>query len=241
MPDAFSDPLPAASLAPLLTLGSAWSSGWSVPGWMICQLGGIVAEERTIFLSRPDSPPKLRAVSPSGRVPVLEIDGLRLWDTLAIAEYLWERDPGCAIWPQDPARRAVARCMAAEMHSHFDEVRNGLPMNLIKRWPVKDGLPSNVKLMGRPGVRAGTDRIEAIWRDARARFGGPWLCGADFCAVDAMHAPMTTRYTTYGVELAPDSLAFIAQMAAHPLMQAWRARAEAQADMIGRDVVLASP
>jgi glutathione S-transferase len=227
---------------PVLFLGSAWSSSWSVVGWMACRLGGLTVEERTIFLSRPDSPAKLGAISPSGRVPALHLpDGAVLWDSLAIAEWLWERDPDCAIWPRDAAHRAYARCVAAEVHSHFDDVRNGLPMNLIKRWPVRDGLPSNVKLMNRPGVRAGTERLEAIWRDARARHGGPYLMGGAFCFADAVMAPMCSRYVTYGVEFAADSMAFIAAQMDSQLMREWRARAEMQAEEIGRDVVLQYP
>jgi glutathione S-transferase len=224
-----------------LHLGSAWSSSWSVVGWMACRLGGLEVEERTIFLSRPDSPAKLRAVSPSGRVPALHVDGMVLWDSMAIAEWLWERDPGCAIWPKDPTQRAFARCVAAEVHSHFDDVRNGLPMNLIKRWPVRDGLPSNVKLMNRPGVRAGTERLEAIWRDAVARHGGPYVCGEEFGFADAVIAPMCSRYVTYGVELAADSMRFIATQMDSPLMREWRARAERQADEVGRDIVMQYP
>jgi glutathione S-transferase len=231
---------------PTLYLGSAWSSGWSVPGWMACRLGGLEVEDRTIFLSRPDSPARLREVSPTGRVPVLHVplpDGGTqvLWDTLAIAEWLWERDPGCAIWPGHPVRRAYARCVAAEVHSHFDEVRNALPMNLIKRWPIRDGLPSHVKHMAKPGAAAGTARLEAVWRDGLSRWGGPWLAGDTFCMADAMMAPMCSRYVTYGVALAEDSAAFIRRMMESPLMREWIARAEAQADAIGRDIVAASP
>jgi len=228
-------------MPPILHLGSAWSSSWSVVGWMACRLGGLTVEERRIFLSRPDSPARLKAVSPSGRVPALHVEGMVLWDSLAIAEWLWERDSGCAIWPQDPVRRAYARCVAAEVHSHFDEVRNGLPMNLIKRWPLRDGLPSNVKLMNRPGVRAGTERMEAMWRDARARWGGPFIAGAEFCFADAAFAPMCSRYVTYGIELAPESMDFIATQMESPLMRAWRARAEAEAEEVGRDIVLQYP
>lgn len=228
-------------MKPVLHLGSAWSSSWSVVGWMACRLGGLDFEDRTIFLSRPDSPAKLKAVSPSGRVPALHVGEQVLWDSMAIAEWLWERDPGCAIWPQDATARAYARCLAAEVHSHFDDVRNGLQMNLIKRWPVRDNLPSNVKLMGRPGVRAGTDRLEALWREAQRRYGGPYLLGETFCFADAVSAPMCSRYVTYGVELAADSMAFIGAQMDSPLMREWRARAERQADEIGRDIVLQYP
>lgn len=228
-------------MQPVLYLGSAWSSSWSVVGWMACRLGGLAVEERRIFLSRPDSPAKLKAVSPSGRVPVLHLGDQVLWDSLAIAEWLWERDPGCGIWPQDPVRRAYARCVAAEVHSHFDEVRNGLPMNLIKRWPVRDGLPSHVKLMNRPGVRAGTERMEAIWRDARVKWGGPYIAGDSFCFADAALAPMCSRYITYGVELAADSMDFITTQMESPLMREWRGRAEREADEVGRDIVMLYP
>ena len=226
---------------PVLHLGSAWSSSWSVPGWMACELGGIACEERVIFLSRDDSKPKLAAVSPSGRVPVLEIDGLVLWDSFAIAEYLWERDPTSAIWPADREKRAFARSVAAEVHGHFDELRAALPMNLIKRWPIRDGLPSNVKLMARPGAQAATARLEAIWRDCVARWGGPYVAGASWCFADAVMAPMCSRYVTYGVELAPDSMAFIRASQEAPMMRRWIARADAQAAEIGRDICAASP
>jgi len=228
-------------MQPVLYLGSAWSSSWSVVGWMACRLGGLAVEEQRIFLSRPDSPAKLKAVSPSGRVPALHVEGQVLWDSLAIAEWLWERDPHCGVWPQDPVRRAYARCVAAEVHSHFDEVRNGLPMNLIKRWPVRDGLPSHVKFMNRPGVRAGTERMEAIWRDARTRWGGPYIAGEHFCFADAALAPMCSRYVTYGVELVPESMEFIATQMESPLMREWRARADREAEEVGRDIVLLYP
>jgi glutathione S-transferase len=208
---------------------------------MVCKLADMDCEERVIFLSRDDSKAKLAAVSPSGRVPVLEIDGLVLWDSFAIAEYLWERDPTSAIWPADPARRAFARSVAAEVHGHFSELRAGLPMNLLKRWPIRDGLPSNAKLLARPGVQAETARLEAIWRDSVARWGGPYVAGDTWCFADAMMAPMCSRYVTYGVTLAPDSMAFIRASQDAPLMRSWIARAEAQAAEIGRDICLAWP
>lgn len=226
---------------PILTLGGAWSSAWSIPGWMACELAGLEREERTIFLSRPDSKAKLAEASPSGRLPVLEIDGLRLWDSLAIAEYLWERHPGCAIWPADRAARAFARGWAGEVHADFHDLRAALPMNLVKRWPIRDGLPSNVKLLARPGVAPAIARMEAIWREATARFGGPYLTGSTFCFADAMMAMMASRFVTYGVELAPDSMAFIAASQSSPLMRRWLARAEEHAALIGRDICAAFP
>lgn len=226
---------------PVLHLGSAWSSSWSIPGWMACELAGLACEENVVFLSRADSKPILAAASPSGRVPALEIDGHILWDSLAIAEYLWERHSSSAIWPADRPRRAFARCVAAEIHGHFDDLRAALPMNLIKRWPIRDGLPSNVKLMARPGAEAATARLEAIWRDCIARWGGPYVAGETWCFADAVMAPMCSRYVTYGVELSPQSMAFIRASQDSPLMRRWIARAEAQAAAIGRDICAASP
>jgi glutathione S-transferase len=208
---------------------------------MACELAGVERDERTIFLSRPDSKARLADASPSGRLPVLEIDGLRLWDSQAIAEYLWERHPGCGIWPADRAARAMARGWAGEVHADFHDLRAALPMNLIKRWPIRDGLPSNVKLLARPGVAPAIVRLEAIWREATARFGGPYLAGTAFCFADAMMAMMASRFVTYGVELAPDSMAFIAASQSSPLMRRWIARAEAHAALIGRDVCEAFP
>jgi glutathione S-transferase len=211
------------------------------PGLDGVRVGGLAREERTIFLSRPDSKAKLAEASPSGRLPVLEIDGLRLWDSLAIAEYLWERHPGCAIWPADRAARAMARGWAGEVHADFHDLRAALPMNLIKRWPIRGGLPSNVKLLARPGATPAIARLEAIWREATARFGGPYLAGASFCFADAMMAMMANRFVTYGVDLAPDSMAFIAASQSSPLMICWIVRAEEHAALIGRDVCAAFP
>jgi glutathione S-transferase len=208
---------------------------------MACELAGLAREERTLFLSRPDSKAKLVEASPSGRLPVLEIDGLRLWDSLAIAEYLWERHPGCGIWPAERAARAMARGSAAEVHADFHDLRTALPMNLIKRWPIRDGLPSNVKLLARPGVAPAIARLTAIWREATARFGGPYLTGSAFCFADAMMAMLASRFVTYGVELPPDSAAFVAASQDSPLMRRWIARAEEQAALIGRDICAAFP
>jgi glutathione S-transferase len=172
---------------------------------------------------------------------VLEIDGLRLWDSLAIAEYLWERHPGCAVWPADRAARAMARGWAGEVHADFHDLRAALPMNLVKRWPIRDGLPSNVKLLARPGVAPAIARLEAIWQNGTARFGGPYLTGGGFCFADAMMAMMASRFMTYGVTLSPASMAFISASQSSPLMRRWIARAEDHATLIGRDICAAFP
>ncbi len=212
-------------------------------GWLACRLSGLPFEVETLFLSRPESKEKLARVSPTGMIPVLDHDGVIVTDTMAIAEYLWEVAPGCDIWPADRLARTAARSSAAEMHAHFQELRAALPMNLIKRWPIKDGIPSNVKLLARPGVEAQLARVQESWRQTRAAWGqgGPFLFGARFCFADAMWAPMASRFRTYSVTLAPEAAAYAEAVLAHPHVAEWVAAAEAQAREIGWEACAAWP
>jgi glutathione S-transferase len=226
-----------------LIIGGKWSSTWTMRGWLACKLSGLDFTTETLFLSRPDSKAKLAAISPTGRIPVLIHDDMRITDTLAIAEYLWELAPDSAIWPADRRARAAARMVAAEMHGHFSEVRAALPMNLIKRWPIKDGVPSNVKLLDRPGVRDNIARVETIWRETRRAWGssGPYLFGSHFTFADAMYAPMASRLRTYSVDIAADSQVYVNACLDHPLILEWIAGAEDQAREIGWEAVAAWP
>ena len=226
-----------------LIIGGKWSSTWTMRGWLACKLSGLAFEAETLFLSRPDSKAKLAAISPTGLIPVLIHDGFVLTDTLAIAEYLWELAPESGIWPRDRRARASARAAAAEMHASFAELRAALPMNLIKRWPVANGLPSNIKLINRPGVPAQIARVQAAWRECRARWGtgGPFLFGRDFNFADAMYAPMASRFRTYAVALDPDAQAYVDAVLAHPFVAEWIAGAEAQARDLGWEVCAAYP
>jgi len=230
-------------MAMKLWIGGKWSSTWTMRGWLACKLSGLPFETETIFLSRPDSAARLAEVSPTGRIPVLEHDGMRITDTLAIAEYLWEVAPGCGIWPQERAARAAARAVAAEMHAHFAALRAALPMNLIKRWPIANGVPSNVKLLARPGVAAEIARVQAAWAGTRAAWGagGPHLFGEAFCFADAMYAPMATRFRTYSVPLEPVAAAYAQAVMAHGWVCEWIAGAEAQAREIGWEACAAFP
>jgi glutathione S-transferase len=226
-----------------LWIGAKWSSSWTMRGWLACKLSGLPFETETIFLSRPDSGAQLAAVSPTGRIPLLEHDGLRITDTLAIAEYLWELAPGSAIWPQERGARAAARAVAAEMHAHFAALRAALPMNLVKRWPIANGVPSNVKLLARPGVAAEVARVQEAWRETRAAWGagGPYLFGAAFGFADAMYAPMASRFRTYSVSLDPVSTAYCEAVLDHAWVREWVAGAEEQARAIGWEACAAFP
>jgi glutathione S-transferase len=226
-----------------LIIGAKWSSTWTMRGWLACKLSGLPFRTETLFLSRPDSKAKLARVSPTGLIPVLEHDDVLVTDTLAIAEYLWELAPGSAIWPRDLRPRTAARASAAEMHAHFQELRAALPMNLVKRWPIANGIPSNVKLLGRPGVEAQVARVQESWRQTRAMWGqgGPYLFGAAFCFADAMWAPMATRFRTYSVALSADAQAYAEAVLAHPLVREWQAGAEDEAREIGWEACAAWP
>jgi glutathione S-transferase len=226
-----------------LVIGGKWSSTWTMRGWLACRLSGLPFEAETLFLSREDSKARLAEVSPTGLIPILHDGDVVVTDTMAIAEYLWERAPGCDIWPAGLHARTAARASAAEMHAHFVELRAALPMNLVKRWPIANGVPSNAKLLGRPGVAAQVARVQESWRQVRAAWGagGPYLFGTRFNFADAMWAPMASRFRTYSVALAPDSQAYSDAVLAHPLVMEWVAGAEAQAREIGWEACAAFP
>jgi glutathione S-transferase len=226
-----------------LIIGAKWSSTWTMRGWLACKLSGLPFEAETLFLSRDDSKAQLAAISPTGLIPILFDGDVAVTDTWAIAEYLWERAPGCDIWPADLAARTAARSSAGEMHAHFAELRAAMPMNLLKRWPIAHGVPSNAKLLGRPGVAGQVARVQESWRQTRARWGqgGPYLFGARFTFADAMWAPMAARFRTYSVPLAPEAQAYAEAVLAHPFVAAWVAGAEAQAREIGWEACAAFP
>lgn len=226
-----------------LYIGGKWSSTWTMRGWLACKLSGLDFDTETIFLSREDSREKLEAVSPTGRIPVLLHDGQRITDTWAIAEYLWELAPDSDLWPRDRRTRTAARMIAGEMHGHFFELRYSLQMNLVKRWPIANGIPSNVKLLDKPGVRDQVARVQKIWRTTRADWGagGPYLFGERFCFADAMYAPMASRFRTYSVETDPVSAAYIEACLDHAYVREWILGAEEQARELGWDAVAAWP
>lgn len=207
-----------------LIIGNKNYSSWSLRPWLLLKHVGVPFEEVRIALYTPESYAELARWSPSGKVPAL-IDGdLRVWDSLAICEYLAERFPERALWPTDRNARAVARSVSAEMHSGFTALRTHMGMNVRRSLPGK----------GRaPGVQEDIDRIIAIWRDCRARFGdgGPFLFG-QFCIADAMYAPVTLRFTTYHVPLDEECAAYVAAVQALPAMQEWIAAANTEAEVI---------
>ena len=197
-----------------LVIGNKNYSSWSLRAWIAMTAAGISFEEVFVPLSRPDTKERIKKHSPAGKVPVL-IDGdAVIWESLAILEHLAERFPKAGLWPTDPAARAHARSIAAEMHAGFQPLRARCPMNLWR--PVE-------KLALTAEVEANVARVTEIWRTARQRFGkaGPYLFGG-FGAADAMFAPVATRLRTYDIECDEVSRAYIEAIHQHPAFKAWR-------------------
>jgi len=208
-----------------LLIGYRHTSSWSLRGWMMMRKTGAPFEEVMIRYRRPEDKAKLRSLSPAGKVPFLihERDGqtIRVWDSIAIGEYLAETFPEKKLWPEDRAARSMARSISAEMHSSFRDMRERLDMNLLAR---VEGVRTDDGQ-----VAADVARITALWTEARETFGvrhgGPYLFG-HFTIADAMYAPVATRFRTYGVKLAtPVAEAYKDTMLADPDMMAWEAQA----------------
>jgi glutathione S-transferase len=204
-------------------------SSWSFRPWLAMKVAGIPFEETVISLDAADFKARITAVSGAGKVPVL-IDGeTRVWESLAILEYLAEKFPAARLWPVDVAARAQARAVAAEMHAGFLPLRRQLPMNVCR--PVKgraldDAASENVA------------RIDTIWRECRTRFGadGKFLFGS-FSAADAMYAPVVWRFHTYAVAVSAASRAYMAAVMALPAWQEWREAARREPWVLPHDEV----
>lgn len=197
-----------------LLIGNKAYSSWSLRPWLLLKQFGVAFEEKLVPLYGPESKARLLAFSPAGKVPALRCDDVVVWDSLAIIEFLAERFPDLAIWPSDPAARALARSLAAEMHSGFAALRSEFPTN-FRRAPRSIGAPS-------PAAAADIARIDAAWRDARARFGaqGPFLLGA-FSAGDAMFAPVVCRFSTYVLDVSTEAQDYMRAIEALPAYREW--------------------
>lgn len=200
----------------VLTIGNKCFSSWSLRPWIALKEFGIPFEERFVRLRTPETAANLAAVSPTGLVPVLDHDGLVVWETLAILEYLGELFPDRGMWPADRKRRAIARSVATEMHSAFKELRYAWPMNLRR---PKDHKP----LTGDADDQR--RRIESVWRACLSQHReGPFLFGR-FSAADAMYAPIVTRFDTYGGALPADIRAYCDAVLSTAGMREWYAEA----------------
>lgn len=199
-----------------LIIGSKRYSSWSLRGWLAVQLAGLDVEEVLIALEAAPSA-AIQAATPTGLVPYLEHRGAKVWESIAIAEYCAEQAPG--LWPEDRVLRAHMRAIAAEMHAGFRGVRQAMPMNLGRDF-AGGGRTAE--------ALADIARIEAVWREARALSGGPFLGGVGFGLMDAMYAPVVTRFITWRPELQAETWDYVEAVRAHPLVERWYAEAAAE-------------
>lgn len=206
-----------------LVISSRNYSSWSLRGWLLTRMSGLPFTEQITAADDAAARQELLLLSSSILVPCLIHDGLSIWDTLAIAEYLNEIKPKAKMYPADRAARARCRSISGEMHSGFGALRSSLPMNLRAY---------------RPGfhvwsaAQTDIDRILAIWRECLEAYGGPFLFGDRFSVADAMYAPVTTRFRTYDVKLDAACAAYSDMIQALPDMQLWAEGATAEQDQV---------
>ncbi|WP_295803474.1 glutathione S-transferase family protein [uncultured Microbulbifer sp.] len=193
-----------------LYIGNKNYSSWSLRPWLLMTELNIPFEEVLVPFDEGSSWQKFRRFSPTGLVPCLVDGEVTVWDSFAIAEYLYESNP--QVWPEDRVARAWARCAATEMHSGFSALRNQCSMNCgvsVKLDQVDGALQKDL------------DRVDELWRQGLVQFGGPFLAGEGFTAVDAFFAPVALRLIGYGLSLGHESMAYCERLLALPGMQSW--------------------
>ena len=203
-----------------LTIVNRNYSSWSLRAWLPLKTAGADFTEEVVLLGQADTAAQISLHSPTGLVPILRHGELVIWDSLAIAEYVAELFPDAGLWPEDSRVRAIARSVAAEMHSGFTAVRSNMPMNIRASYPGE----------GRaPGVDDDVIRIATIWESCRRDFGrdGDLLFGG-FSIADAFFAPIVSRFRTYGVELDGAARDYMDALWAYPAMRSWVAVAKAE-------------
>jgi len=204
-------------------------SSWSFRPWIAMTALGIPFEEILIPfgtpLGNPDFKERIKPYAPAGLLPALVDGDVQVWETLAIMEYLAEMFPEKHVWPADVKARAHARALASEMHAGFSALRGECPMNI--RRPVRERAIS-------AAAQANVKRIEEIWSECRAKYGGPFLFGG-FCAADAMYAPVVSRLNTYGLKVGHEARVYMDTMMALPAWGEWRKGALAEAWIVPED------
>jgi glutathione S-transferase len=192
-----------------LYIGNKNYSSWSLRAWILMKELGIAFNERLVPFNVSDYP-SFASFSPSAKVPCVHDGATRVWDTLAITEYLAEKHPG--VWPEDRMARAWARCVAAEMHSGFTALRNTCSMSAGIRVQLHSHPPE---------LRKDLERIAVIFSDGLHRFRGPFLAGERFTAADAFYCPVAFRVQTYGLELPPVAMKYVQRLLALEGMREW--------------------
>lgn len=203
-----------------LVIGTKNSSSWSLRAWLALKMTGAGFEEIVIPLRRPETKAEILRHSPSGKVPLLKHKGTEVWESLAIGEFLAEAYPAARLWPAEPAARALARAVSAEMHAGFAPLRQTMPMDIRNSYPGTRVAED---------VQADIDRITAIWRQCCVAYGqsGPFLFG-HFTVADAMFAPVVSRFVTYAVRLDSVSAAYRDAIWSMPAIEEWVEAAKAE-------------
>jgi len=208
-----------------LIIGDKNYSSWSMRPWVMMTHLGIAFDEVLVPLGESDTKARILEHSPSGKMPCLITDdGQSVWESLAILETLAERYPQHSFWPSDAAARAHARAVSCEMHGGFGELRTHMSMNVRAHRPGKGATP---------GVLADVARVDAIWSECLARYGGPFLFGKTFGIADAMYAPVVSRFITYAPPLSNAARAYIESVTALPAVRTWFDAARAETHRIG--------
>lgn len=210
-----------------LVIGNKNYSSWSLRAWLLLREAGIEFDEHRIPLDLPNTKHDIAEFSDAGCVPILLLDDVAIWDSLAIAETVAERWPEKKLWPDDPTERAHARAISAEMHSGFATLRTCMPMNcraMGRKVSIPDALGDDI------------DRVIAIWADCHRRYGerGGWLFG-DFSIADAMFAPVVMRFRTYGINLPESAGYYPHRLLESDATQEWLAAAESETEVIERE------
>ncbi|MBN9410632.1 MAG: glutathione S-transferase [Burkholderiales bacterium] len=196
----------------VLTISSKNYGAWALRGWLMTKFSGLEFSERVIPPDDPAMKAEILLLAPSILVPSLSHNGIKVWDTLAIGEYLNEIKPRAGLLPADAKARAHCRAVCGEMHSGFSAMRASLPMNIKARFP-------GFKVWSR--AQGDIDRVIAIWKECLALNGGPFLFGRQPCMADAMYAPVVTRFLTYDVPLDSVCTAYCKRVMELPAMQEW--------------------
>ena len=215
---------PAATATATLTLSSKNYSSWSLRGWLMARkIAGLAFEEVMVSPDDADARKELLLLAPSIRVPCLTHDGAKVWNTLAIAQYLNEIKPDAGLMPADRIARAHCRSVSGEMNSGFANLRASLPMNLKARFPGH-------KVWA--GAQPDIERVTEIWTECLATYGGPFLFGKQRGMADAMFAPVVTRFLTYDVKLNKPCILYCQTIMEMPEMKEWIAAAKREPDEI---------
>ena len=214
-------------MKPKLIIGNKNYSTWSLRPWLLMKEAGIDFDEHRILLDTPTTVKEIAEFSDAGKVPILQLGDVTVWDSLAIAETVAERWPEKKLWPEEFGERAHARAISAEMHSGFMNLRNNMPMNcraMGRKVPISDELGDEIT------------RVIDIWAECHKHYGdrGGWLFGS-FSVADAMYAPVVLRLRTYGINL-PDSAGYYPhRLLESEAMQEWLAAAECETEVIEAD------